>query len=119
MIGVIVWSSEEREKAVIWCEDHASLAYLQGRDNLQNKAVWPGPGDLVELECEVTSTLRHARHVSMVSEQGCPGLPAMLQARGDAPREPHLRLVATGNPDTSDLQDLQTAAPTLRVGAAR
>ena len=49
MIGVVVWSNAEREKAVIWCEDHASLAYLQGRQNLIAAGQWPSPGDLLEL----------------------------------------------------------------------
>ena len=47
MIGVILWSSPAKEKAVIWCEDHGSLAYLQGRDNLAFACDWPDAGDLV------------------------------------------------------------------------
>lgn len=92
MIGVIVWSSADREKAVIWCEDHAALAYLQGRENLTNPANWPQPGDLVELDSEMAGQLRHARRVALISERECAQLPDML--RNAAPAEPRLRLVA-------------------------
>ena len=50
MIGVILWSSPPKEKAVIWCEDHGALAYLQGQENLAFPGEWPEAGDLVELE---------------------------------------------------------------------
>lgn len=119
MLGVIVWSNENREKAVIWCEDQASLAYLQGRDNLLDRELWPVTGDLVELESEIINNLRHARHVSLVSEGGCMQLPAMLKSSVmAAAQEPHLRLVAVGNPENSDGDKKQTA-PKLKIGAAR
>ncbi len=28
MYGVILWSDQEAQRAVIWCEDHGKLAYL-------------------------------------------------------------------------------------------
>lgn len=95
MIGVIVWSSEAREKAVIWCEDQASLAYLQGRGSLADQGRWPQPGDLVELECETVGALRHARHVMLLSEQGCPELPRLLGQKAASQSAPRLKLVAT------------------------
>lgn len=93
MIGVVVWSSQDREKAVIWCDDHGALAYLSGYPNLTDSAKWPGAGDLVSLEAEMIGCLRHARNVSLIEENCCPSLPERLKARPavDAPR---LRLVA-------------------------
>lgn len=93
MIGVIVWSSGDREKAVIWCEDHAALAYLEGRNNLTNPAVWPRPGDLVELDSEMAGQLRHARRVALISDREYAHLPEML--RRSAPAEPRLRVIAS------------------------
>ena len=93
MIGVIVWSNISREKAIIWCEDQATLAYLQGRANLVDPDKWPEPGDLVELETETVGNLRHALQVSMISEQACPELPRMLADPSPASRHPHLRVV--------------------------
>lgn len=114
MIGVVVWSSEDREKAVIWCEDHAALAYLQGRENLAHDGCWPQPGDLVELDSEIVGPLRHARRVTMLSEQEFAHLPGLL--RNSAPQaEPHLRVVSsTPFPESRDIPaatfELRTAA---------
>ena len=60
MIGVILWSNPAKEKAVIWCEDHGALAYLQGQENLDFPCEWPEAGDLVELEYETVNDLRGA-----------------------------------------------------------
>jgi len=95
MIGVVVWSSGSREKAIIWCEDQATLAYLQGSSNLADPCKWPQPGDLVELETRMVGNLRHAFSVSMLSEQSCPQLPKLLAETQPAAAKPHLRVVAS------------------------
>ena len=115
MIGVVVWSSADKEKAVIWCEDHAALAYLQGRENLTSPVWWPQPGDLVELDSEIIGALRNARRVSLLSEQEYADLPGMLRASA-TPAEPQLRIISS-NPQL-DARD-QLAAPSgLRAAAA-
>ncbi|MCF3972789.1 hypothetical protein [Paracoccus salsus] len=120
MIGVVVWSSSAREKAVIWCEDHASLAYLQGSANLLDPASWPEPGDLLELESEMIGDLRHARRVSVLSEQGFPHLPELLsQAQPSPVRDTHLRVVATRDRIEGDAHPQPEFARLLRVGAGR
>lgn len=116
MIGVVVWSSAEREKAVIWCEDHASLAYLQGRENLVHAARWPQPGDLVELESEIIGALRNARKVDLLSEQEFAHLPGMLRAT-TTPAESHLRVVSVS--PASEPRERLIPEPELRVAAAR
>lgn len=122
MIGVVVWSSEAREKAVIWCEDHAALAYLQGRENMSRGSQWPAPGDLVELEGELVGNLRHARRVSLMTEQGCAHLPDLLRASAAPVQQPadqpRLRLVATNpHPAGSDTAKIDLG-PVIRAGAA-
>lgn len=117
MIGVIVWSNADREKAVIWCEDQGALAYLQGRENLAVAAMpWPEAGDLMELETEDIASLRHARRVSLLAEGGCPALPDMLRQNA-APAEPRLRLVSSQEalPRTPD----RVAVPVAPLRAAR
>ena len=81
MIGVILWSNPAKEKAVIWCEDHGALAYLQGQENLLFPGCWPEAGDLVELELETVNDLRHARAVSLVSGNKRSDLPDLLRGR--------------------------------------
>ncbi|WP_199260056.1 hypothetical protein [Paracoccus binzhouensis] len=99
MIGVILWSSPAKEKAVIWCEDHGALAYLQGQENLVTAEGWPEAGDLVELEFETINDLRHARAVSMVSGNRRSELPDLLRGMGDKPGQsrPVLRVISNGD----------------------
>lgn len=113
MIGVILWSSEAKEKAVVWCEDHAALAYLQGRENLTAGNGWPEAGDLVELECETIAELRHARTVSLVSgikRSELPGLLRDMRKEGQA-GQPVLRVISNNN-------YAEDALPPQKVAAA-
>lgn len=66
MIGVVIWGKEESERAVIWCEELASMTYLDSRADLKETSQWPKAGDLVELEYEQIGETRHARQVCMV-----------------------------------------------------
>lgn len=93
MIGVVVWSSDERQKAVIWCEDQGALAYLYGIDNLSPGTTWPMAGDLLELDTETIDDLRYARSVSMLNKHHCVDLPSILL--NTAVEEPQLRLVTS------------------------
>ncbi|MDO5613137.1 MAG: hypothetical protein Q4G14_07840 [Paracoccus sp. (in: a-proteobacteria)] len=114
MIGVVVWSSADREKAVIWCEDQGALAYLQGRENLAMPGMgWPEAGDLMELETEFLASLRHARHVALLSEAECPGLPDALR-RAPEPDEMRLRLVSSRE-DAPKAKPASAHAPLRRV----
>ncbi|CAM3229081.1 hypothetical protein PANO111632_09310 [Paracoccus nototheniae] len=94
MIGVVVWSSGPREKAIIWCEDQSTLAYLQGRANVADPLKWPQAGDLVELETRTVGDLRHALSVSILSEQAASHLPQILSRFDPEQRAPQLRVVA-------------------------
>lgn len=114
MIGVILWSSRAKEKAVVWCEDHAALAYLQGRDNLLAGNDWPEAGDLVELESETIDGLRYARTVSMVSAPKRSDLPELLKgmAAPKGSRQPVLRVISNKSMPSD------TPRPQHRVAAA-
>ncbi|WP_265501879.1 hypothetical protein [Paracoccus beibuensis] len=124
MIGVVVWSNGSREKAIIWCEDQATLAYLQGAGNLVDIRQWPQPGDLVELETMTVGNLRHALNVSMISERCCPQIPEALAQSDSTVKQPQLRLVST-----QDLPECAASAPShsplcrthdlVRTGVAR
>ncbi|MFI0394780.1 hypothetical protein [Paracoccus jiaweipingae] len=103
MIGVVVWSSEPRQKAVIWCEDQGALAYLQGTDVLQGQMCWPQPGDMLELETETRGALRCATTVRMYREQSCPELPEILMGAADQARPAaHLRVVVNNTAPDAD-----------------
>ena len=72
MFGVVLWSSREVLNAVIWCEDHGDLAFLDETQGL------PEPGDLVRFEIQWDSTVRRARNASVVSPELYPNLVAAL-----------------------------------------
>ena len=91
MIGVVLWSNAAREKAIIWCEDHAALAYLKDRADLIGEH-WPESGDLVELDYEDQDLHRMARRVSLISAPGKSKLPGIL--RGMAEPAPTLRVIS-------------------------
>lgn len=111
MIGVVLWSDAAKEKAIIWCEDNAALAYLQGRRHLTGREAWPESGDLVELECESIGEHRHARHVEVVSGYRRSELPEMLRELGRAPAAPMLRVITNDAPR-------EQAPPPRKVAAA-
>ena len=115
MIGVVVWSSEDHLKAVVWCEDHGALAYLHGRDELFQGDQWPNAGELLELESETIGSIRYARSVVRLNERPCPEIPAIL--RGDAAEPPRrMRLVSSRRADHHD-DGPQPVTP--RLSAAR
>lgn len=68
MIGVVLWGKEESETAVIWCEESGGMVYLDGRDHLQDGSWWPGPGDLVELDNEISGNRHYVRQVSRLPQ---------------------------------------------------
>lgn len=125
MIGVVVWSSGSREKAIIWCEDQATLAYLQGTANFAGPGEWPQPGDLVELETRTVGNLRHALNVTMLSEKSCLQLPRILaDSQQQQSSRPALRVVAHQDavPSGSVASSTRRPATTYarpRSGAAR
>ena len=113
MIGVILWSSPAKEKAVIWCEDHGALAYLQGKENLVTATEWPEAGDLVELEYEVQAGLRHARFVSLVAGNRRSELPGLLRDMGEKSKQPRPLLRVISNPE------IEAQERPLKLAAAR
>lgn len=68
MYGVILWSDLVKKCAVIWCEDHRSLAYFScAADDRQNMTMF-GPGDLVEFDVKEEGDMRIALRPSLVAQ---------------------------------------------------
>lgn len=98
MIGVTMWSNCAKLKAVIWCDDHAALAYLHGMDALAEGSDFPQVGDLVELVAEHRNGLRFACQVRIISGQSRTNLPDILQeisVRENAQTAPVLHVVSS------------------------
>lgn len=79
MIGVVIWENESSGQAAIWCQDKASLAYLEGRENLTDQTFWPRSGDLVELKSETIGSTRYARDVTGLPPEKSPTIPKELR----------------------------------------
>ncbi|SDO67855.1 hypothetical protein SAMN05216196_10810 [Lutimaribacter pacificus] len=78
MFGVVLWCSENGEKAVIWCEDHGDLAFFHDVNNRQVLEA----GDMVRFRAENARKMRLARDLVLVAQDGFRGLPERLRAAG-------------------------------------
>ena len=82
MFGVILWSDPERQKAVIWCEDHGQLAFYN--DHASDLLPYAyDVGDLVEFQVQDYDGLRHASDLRLVSQQEYPNLIQALKKSGN------------------------------------
>lgn len=112
MFGVVLWSSRKANSAVIWCEDHGDLAYLDLSEYFLDHAgdmvpgvKTPQAGDLIRFETQWVAAVRRARHAVMVSPEHCPNLSeALCAARakvtGDAARRNGQEITVSGGPST-------------------
>lgn len=114
MLGVVLWSSDRRRKAVIWCEDQQALAYL--RDDAVISGDWPEAGDIVEIEVATeTAAQGDLRVVTRLDHQ--PGRMPVAPHLPSTPRPPLWiardstdpastdRARSAPNPDTARVQD--------------
>lgn len=62
MIGVILWSSAEQQRAVVWCENNGGLAYMESSEDFLDDG-WPDCGEIVRLEEERAAGFHYARRV--------------------------------------------------------
>ena len=78
MYGVILWSDEITQKAVIWCEDHGRLAYFNPAvdedDPKQKCEPRLGVGDLIQFHVRDQRAVRRASRVKLVAAAQFPEL---------------------------------------------
>jgi len=76
MYGAVLWSDPSSERALIWCEDHADLAFFAAE-------CCPAPrleaGDLVSFTLTEQKSLRVAQDVEVVATEEYPFLADGLQ----------------------------------------
>ncbi len=84
MYGVVLWSDRHKNCAVIWCEDHASLAFFRNDCATVTGGHDFGPGDLVEFEVREQDDLRLAVSPSVVAQDHYPGLADELIRAGQS-----------------------------------
>ena len=92
MYGVILWNDIETGNALIWCEDHCGVAYLEAP---QPSAGAPcngfETGDFVEFELAETPQSRRAVNAQMVGAPDVTGVSHLKHYQSDASRRTNPR----------------------------
>ena len=78
MFGVVLWSDEQEQKAVIWCEDHGDLAFY--RKSTDACKFEMDAGDWVQFDMTLERHQRLAHNPQLVSEGVYPELADALCA---------------------------------------
>lgn len=85
MFGVVLWSDPQVSKAVIWCEDHGDLAFVNGP-----AAELPSfgndffdAGDYVQFDLTVEDDVQRARNAKVVHVASFTRLPTALAPRSE------------------------------------
>ena len=79
MLGVVLWSDNSENKAVIWCEDHGDLAFFNGGAEVAPDRADLDAGDLVQFELQQEKHLRYARNPKRSEEAAYSGIATRLQ----------------------------------------
>ena len=87
MNGVVLWSCRRSWRAIVWCEDHAALAYVRGEESFVSGSGFPGEGDLIAFELNTVDRVRYARAVRLVERDAFPDLVRSLTAAAAAQNE--------------------------------
>lgn len=78
MFGVVLWSDEQDQKAVIWCEDHGDLAFY--RNSSDTCEIEMDAGDWVQFDIKMDKNQRKAHNPRLVCEGVYPELADSLCA---------------------------------------
>ena len=81
MYGVIIWSSHQQDKAVIWCEDQGDLAFFDQAESCCQLPKRLSAGDLIRFDISRMSDHRTAENLQIVAHGECRALPEELQRR--------------------------------------
>jgi hypothetical protein len=74
MMGVVLWSDPQDQKAVFWCEDHGDLAYYDASADDASEPRVLSPGDMVRFEVSIDRKVRRAHNAEMIESEVCNGL---------------------------------------------
>ncbi len=126
MNGVVLWHDNQGGTAVIWCEDHADLAYFNAEADasaLGSDVVTLAAGDLVMFEIMMVGHQRRAFNLRRLAP-GTPLAEHLLQAAmavetgevGRALRAAlHLQEAAEDKETSAKVIDLEAAARSRKV----
>jgi hypothetical protein len=110
MYGVVLWSDQRQNRAVIWCEDHGDLAFYSG-DASRDSAM--AAGDLVEFDLCEGSDMRLADMPRLVTQRSHPSLSSDLRQA-----VARMRVVAGGAPSAANSDYAANVVPLRRKRVA-
>lgn len=79
MYGVVLWTDQRQNQAVIWCEDHGDLAFYRGAAGGDSAMA---AGDLVQFDLRDGGDMRFAEAPRLVTRHSHPTLSAELKKVG-------------------------------------
>lgn len=79
MYGVVLWSDDRANRAVIWCEDHGDLAFYRGAAGDDSAMA---AGDLIEFDLREERDVRLVDKPRLVTHRSHPTLDADLRRAG-------------------------------------
>ncbi|MFD0857947.1 hypothetical protein [Roseovarius aquimarinus] len=79
MYGVVLWTDQRQNRAVIWCEDHGDLAFYRGAEGGDAAMT---AGDLVEFDLRSSGNMRLADTPRLISQRSHPTLTSELKKAG-------------------------------------
>jgi len=79
MYGVVLWTDQRLNRAVIWCEDHGDLAFYKGA---KGGDAAMAAGDLVEFDLRDTGDIRFADTPRLITQRSHPTLSLELKKAG-------------------------------------
>lgn len=86
MLGVVIWSDNSDNKAVIWCEDQGDLAFFNGGDHAPIEILDLDAGDLVHFELQQEKHLRYAHNPQRIEQGAYEGLAEKLHSSTTSPQ---------------------------------
>ena len=79
MYGVVLWTDQRQNRAVIWCEDHGDLAFYRGAEGCDAAMT---AGDLVEFDLRDGGDIRLADTPRLITQRSHPTLTTELKKAG-------------------------------------
>jgi hypothetical protein len=92
MFGIVLWSDPQRQKAIVWCEDCAKLAYASASDIMIDDSETLSIGDLVQFTLVTFGDFRGCTNLTLLKPQIAPNISEhLLSAASNT--QPNLRIV--------------------------
>ena len=88
MMGVLIYISADRGRAIIWCDDQGPLAYVRGDKLLLDGDSGVSVGDCVRFDARTDGDFRIARGLTTIAMPKMAKLPDVLRGQAAVARKP-------------------------------